>query len=264
MLRDVNGIKLNVVEEGDGHPLLFLHGLGGSWRDWEPQLDTLSDRYRCIAIDHRGHGRSERTGGSFSIELFARDAAAVLGALGIDHAYVCGLSMGGMIAQALSLDHPHLVDAVVLADTAARTDPAMGQMMAAAAEMVRSQGLEQTVAMYEPLTWSEATRTERPKVVRDFRRDFGGNDPECFAKSMAAIAAMDHVPRLSGLKPPALVVWGEHDGLTPREHTDVLVEAIGGAELVQIDGAAHMTNVEDPRAFNEAITAFFDRHHCTR
>lgn len=264
MLRDVRGIKLNVVEEGSGCPLVFLHGLGGSWRDWEPQLDTLADQYRCIAVDHRGHGRSERSGGAYSIELFADDAAGVLDALGLDHAYVVGLSMGGMIAQSLALNHPHLVDAVVFADTAARTDPAMAELLGAASDMVRAQGLESTITMYETVTWAPSTIAERPEVVRDFRRESGGNDPECFAKSMKAIAGLDHIDRLSGLKAPSLVIWGEHDGLTPREHTDTLVAAIGNTDLVVIEGAAHMTNIEAPDAFNRAITTFFDAHPCTR
>ena len=66
MLREVNGVRLNVLDEGEGHPVVFLHGLGGCWRDWEPQLDSLSDRFRCIVIEHRGHGRSELTRGDYS------------------------------------------------------------------------------------------------------------------------------------------------------------------------------------------------------
>jgi pimeloyl-ACP methyl ester carboxylesterase len=114
------------------------------------------------------------------------------------------------------------------------------------------------------MTWAESTRTQRPELVRDFRRESGGNDPDSFAKSMQAIAAMDHIDRLSGLKAPALVIWGEHDGLTPREHTDALVAALGDTELVVIAGAAHMTNIEEPEAFNRAITTFFGAHSCGR
>ncbi|MGH7747469.1 MAG: alpha/beta fold hydrolase, partial [Candidatus Dormibacteria bacterium] len=84
MLIDVDGIRLNVLDEGSGHPVLFLHGLGGSWRDWEPQLDSFSKRHRVIVPEHRGHGRSDRPLGEYSIARFAADIHTLCDVLSID------------------------------------------------------------------------------------------------------------------------------------------------------------------------------------
>ena len=264
MLHDVRGIKYNIVEEGTGHPVIFLHGLGGSWRDWAPQLDTLSDRYRCVVVEHRGHGRTERTDGAYSIELFAEDVVAALGGLGIDHAYVVGLSMGGIIAQVLALECPELVDAVVLANTIARSDPARAGMVSPAIEAIRTDGVGAMIGMMDTAAWSETTRLTRPEVVRDFQREAANNDPESFAKSLRAVARADYTERLGGLKAPAMVIWGEHDGLVSREATDELVRALGSPELVIIPDTAHITNVEDTAAFNEALCRHFDTNPCHR
>src|SRR5215203_4703999 len=117
MRHSVRGVQINVIDEGEGAAVLFLHGLGGCWRDWAPQVDSLSDRYRVIVVEHRGHGRSEATGGRFTTGLFADDAVALCRQIGVPRAHAVGLSMGGLIAQAVALAHPGFVDALVLCGT---------------------------------------------------------------------------------------------------------------------------------------------------
>jgi 3-oxoadipate enol-lactonase len=166
LIDEVNGTRLNVIEEGEGPALLLLHGLGGSWREWAPQLDALSDTYRCIAIEHRGHGRSERTSGRYSIDLFTNDVAAVCGALGVTHAHVAGLSMGGMIGLDLALRYPWLVDSLVLAASAARPDESFRLGLEAISRFVRDQGFADTPLQggtAAGLAWSRpAGRDRRP------------------------------------------------------------------------------------------------------
>ena len=110
MLRDIEGVRLNVLDEGTGQAVVFLHGLGGCWHDWEPQVETWRTDHRVIVIEHRGHGRSDRAPGPYSTDVFAADALAVLRHLGVDHAHVVGLSMGGMIAHKLAVAAPDVVD----------------------------------------------------------------------------------------------------------------------------------------------------------
>jgi pimeloyl-ACP methyl ester carboxylesterase len=169
MLVDVEGVRLNVLNEGSGHPVLFLHGLGGCWRDWEPQLDSFSEEFRVIVPEHRGHGRSDRPLGHYSMSRFAADIRTVCGLLDIDHTYVVGLSMGGMIAQWLALDYPELVDALVLADTVGRMDSPTQELLRGTVPTIRQDGLG-IVQMRSPSAcvpiWFGTICASRPGTIR--------------------------------------------------------------------------------------------------
>jgi pimeloyl-ACP methyl ester carboxylesterase len=269
VLRSVNGVRLNVLDEGDGHPLVFLHGLGGCWRDWEPQLDALSDRFRCVVIEHRGHGRSEVTTGRYTTGLFAADAAEVCRQLGIDHAYVVGLSMGGMIAQALALAEPQLVDALVLCDTGAWLTTRASEALAEMARGVRDDGFPDA---REPdlaraaLAWSRYTLEHQPHVARNNLREAGGTDPDAWARGAQAIIDHDTRADLHRITVPTLLVWGAEDDLIPhgRQTSDPLLEGLPDARLVVIPDAGHVVNLEQPAAFDEALVSFLDAHACAR
>lgn len=262
MLRDIDGVRINVLDEGEGQAIVFLHGLGGCWRDWEPQLDSLSDRFRCVVIEHRGHGRSQRVPGPYSTELFAADALGVCRSLGIDRAHVVGLSMGGMVAQHLALAAPDLVDTLVLCDTFTHTGSGGVEMLKAAAEAVRAGGMEVLRAFMTPDTtgWSARTMAERPHVERDNRREAESNDPDCWAWAVEALVAHDTRDEISRITAPALVVWGAEDRGVPVKLAQPLADALGGAPVVVLDDAGHVCNLEAPEAFDRAITEFFAAH----
>jgi pimeloyl-ACP methyl ester carboxylesterase len=259
MLHDVDGVRLNVLDEGAGPVILFLHGLGGCWRDWEPQLESLRDRYRVVVIEHRGHGRSDRVPGPYSIERFAADALGVCRGLGIEHAYVVGLSMGGMIAQRLALLAPELVDALVLCDTFTHMGRQAADYLAQAADLVRAQGFGPLRDLMPPeiTGWSTVTMAERPWVVRNNLREADGNDPDCWAWSVEALLAHDTSDEVGKIRAPVLVVWGAEDAGVPPKLAQPLADALGGAPVVVLQGAGHVCNLEQPAAFDRAITAFF-------
>jgi len=267
MLHSVNGVRINVIDEGAGHAILFLHGLGGCWRDWEPQLDGLSDRFRCVAVEHRGHGRSEVTTGSYSTGLFAADAVAACRSLGIEHAYVVGLSLGGLVAQALTLAEPDFVDALVLCDTGAWMPPPMSEALAQIARDVRDVGFPDSrgAVTSSALAWSQYTREHRPHVVRNNQRETESSDPDAWAR--AARAVIDHDTRadLGRIAVPTLLVWGEEDRLIPpTPASTVLAEKIPDSELVVIRDAGHLVNLEQPDAFDQALVAFLAANPCDR
>jgi 3-oxoadipate enol-lactonase len=267
MQRSVNGVRLNVIDEGEGHPILFLHGLGGSWRDWEPQLDALRDRHRVIVLDHRGHGRSEVTRGDYRVELFAADAVALCRDLGVEHAYVVGLSMGGMIAQALTLAEPGFVDALVLADTAAVMPPGVAELLAKTASKVRRDGFPDSrgeLPAGDPVAWSPRTLTERPGVVRNNQRESEATDPDAWARAALAVAAHDAVDRLGEIRCPVLLVWGADDHVVPVGMAGPLQAGIPQAELIVLPDAGHVCNLEQPEAFDLVIEAFFAKNPCAR
>ena len=265
MLIDIEGIRLNVLDEGAGHPVLFLHGLGGSWRDWEPQLDSFSRQYRVIVPEHRGHGRSDRPLGRYSIARFAVDMAMLCGRLDIDHCYVVGLSMGGMIAQHLGLIHPELVDALVLADTSGSVDSSTGELLRAAVAGIRQDGMAIVQTLAESAMGNAAGAFGmRPDLIRNNLRESSGNDPYAYANALLALTEHDLSDQLGMLRVPTLVLRGEHDPLAGAEGTVELAEAIPGAQLVTIAAAGHLANLDQPDEFDRLVKEFFTRHPCPR
>lgn len=263
LIDDVNGTRLNVIEEGDGPPLLLLHGMGGTWRELAPQLDGLSDRFRCIAIEHRGHGRSERTTGRYTIDLFTQDAVAVCNVLGITHTHVAGLSMGGMIGMNMALRYPWLVDSLVLIDSAARPEESYRLGLEAIARFVRDQGFADTPLQggtSAALAWSPTTVFQRPEIIRDNIREALSTDPDVYARTALAVAELDLLDRLGDIRAPALVLWGDHDVLVPRTYSDALVAGIERAELVVVPDAGHLCTLEQPELVNGLIRDFLDRN----
>lgn len=259
MLHDVNGTRLNVLDEGEGHPLVLLHGLGGCWRDWEPQLDTLRDRYRVIVIEHRGHGRSALPGGPVSIAQFAADVAAVCRDLGVDRAWVVGLSMGGMIAQELALAEPDLVEALVLCDTGTHMGERAAAWLRAEADRVREHGFPDARGEVAGSTiWSRWTLEHQPEVARGNIRESQGTDPDAWAEAALAVAAHDTRDRVGAIACPTLVIWGDEDGALPAKLADPLAAALDAA-LVVIPDAGHVCNLEQPAAFNRAVEEFLSR-----
>lgn len=262
MRRQAGDVQLNVIDEGAGEAVLLLHGLGGSWRDWVPQVEGLRDRYRVVALDHRGHGRSPGTAGPYSTALFAADALAACRGLGVERAHVVGLSMGGLIAQQVALAEPGFVDTLVLCDTGAYMHPRMAEGLLAMAEAVRAGGLPDSrgVIQGSDLAWSRYSLEHHPDVVRDNRRESEGTDPEEWAKAARAIAEHDSRPDLGRITAPTLVVYGEEDRvILPGKASPPLMDGLPDAELLLVPDAAHLVNLEQPEAFDAAVTGFFTR-----
>lgn len=262
LIDEVNGTRLNVIEEGDGPALLLLHGMGGSWREWAPQLDGLSDRYRCIAVEHRGHGRSERTSGRYSINLFTDDVVAVCQALGVTQAHVAGLAMGGMIALDLALRYPWLVDSLILAGSTARPDESFRLGLQAISRFVRDQGYADTPLQggtAAGLAWSPTTVRDRPHIIRDYMRDALSTDRDAYARTALAVADVDLQDRLDDVRAPALVLWGDHDVLVPRHYSEAICRGLERAELVVVPDAGHLCTLEQPDIVTGVMRSFLDR-----
>lgn len=258
---EVNGTRLHVTDTGQGHAVLFLHGMGCDGTDWQPQVDALSDRCRCITIDHRGHGQSDRSvSDGYSIDGFAADAAAVLDHLGVGRVHVVGLSMGGMIAQQLAVNEPQRVCTLALLDTFARPG-AMGEGMGAMADQVETAGLDAIAGGFQSMVFAAATRERKPEVVERFDSQFRGNSPACLAWAMRAIAGIDVYGRLGGVAAPTIVFCGAEDNLTPLAQAEELAAAIPGARLEIVPEAGHFSNIENPAVVNEHLAKHL-AHDC--
>lgn len=232
--------------------LVLLHSLGTSQAIWDAPAAALATSFRVIRPDLRGHGFSETTPGPYSMARLAGDVLALLDALGIASAHIGGISIGGMIAQSVAALAPERVLSLALCDTAmAMPPPATWHERAAA---VRAGG---TAAIAEATLarWVTPGFIEAPPA-HGLRQMLLRTDPEGYAACAEAIAEADLRASTARLRLPALVLVGAHDPSTPPAAAEALAEAIPGARLEVIAGAAHLPTVEQPWAVTALLRDF--------
>jgi 3-oxoadipate enol-lactonase len=253
MKLDLPGLAMHLRADGpqDAPPLLMLHSLGTDGGVWQPQAEALSDRFRVLRPDLRGHGLTDVTPGPYTIAGLAADVLRALDALGIDQLPVAGLSIGGMIAQSLAHQAPGRVAALVLCDTALAMPPAA--MWRERAATVRTRGM---AAIAEGVLARWLTPSADPAAAAALRAMLLGTDPKGYAAAAEAIAAADLTEATATLRLPAFVLVGDRDEATPLGHAEALRAAIPGARLRLIGGAAHIPTLEQPRLVTEALLDF--------
>jgi len=246
---------------GDGEPVLMIMGFMGSARAWFRLLPHVSERHRAIVFDNRGTGDSDRPGGLFTMDDLVGDAIAVLDAAGERSAHVIGVSMGGMIAQNLALDHPDRVRSLALCCThpGGRRVEGWPWRMLASIALRPLVGPGGTFKIIAPLLYSERTRVGNPdRLEADIRMRSEEVTPARTAVGQAAaIAAHDTCERLHDLQMPVLVVHGEEDRLVPVENGRELARLIPGAELRIVPNAGHLLGTDAEQETAEALLGFF-------
>jgi len=253
-----NGILINYKSSGrEGAPVVVLsHSLGSSLVMWEPLLTALEPHFRILRYDTRGHGGSEAVAGQYSFELLAEDMVGLLDGLGLSKIHFIGLSMGGMIGQALGLYHSDRLLSLTLCDTAAANPLGSREIWAERIELVRKKGL---APLLEPTLerWftSEFVR-QAPPILEKIRRQFLATSLNGYLGCSQAIMELDYLEKIGEIQIPTLIVVGEEDPGTPVSAARALQERIVGSKLVILPGARHLSNVEQPEAFNRAVLEF--------
>jgi 3-oxoadipate enol-lactonase len=237
---------------GSGPPIVFLHGVGSNRQTWRAQLEGFSATQTAVAIDARGYGGSWTKPDTVSMARFAADTAAVIQAVGLGRAHVCGLSMGGIVALHLWRDHPQVVLSLVLADSWAwHPAAAAGQdarLAAIDANDMASLARTRMPAVYGP--------GAAPLLVRRGVETFASLDKSVYRAASADLWGVDMRSVASSVTVPTLVLVGEHDAIAPPHLSRELAGLIPGAQLVVIPDAGHLPNEENPAAFNHAIRTF--------
>lgn len=240
-----------------GAPLLLLsNSLGTAMAMWEPQMAAFTATRRVLRYDSRGHGGSGAPVGAYSIDRLGRDVVELLDALEIPQADFCGLSMGGMVGQWLGWRAPERIGKLVLANTSAYMGPP--EAWDTRIRTVSEQGM---AGMAEPVIqrWFRPSFVDlAPDSIAPVRSMLLATQAHGYAGCCAAIRDMDQRRVLGLIVPPTLVIAGTEDPATPMEHSEHLVAGIGGAQLQRL-AAAHLSNVEQPAAFIEAVLQFLDR-----
>ncbi|MBI5015621.1 MAG: 3-oxoadipate enol-lactonase [Deltaproteobacteria bacterium] len=254
----VNGISMNYTLDGPASaPAVALsHSLAANLSLWDAQVSALAHRYRVLRYDIRGHGGSDAPEGAYPLAQLASDAHALLGALGIRRACFVGVSLGGMIGQLLALEHPEVLAGLVLCDTTSRVPPEARALWDERIAEVRERGLEAQVEATVG-RWLTADFRERyPDVVERVRGVIRATNPDGYIGCCHAIREVDLTDRLAGIAVPTLVLVGDEDLSTPVAASQAIHERIDGSTLITLPRAAHLSNVEQPEAFNRALVAF--------
>jgi len=255
-----NGIELNCVIEGEGPWLTMSHSLACNLSMWDPQMAELTKRYKVLRFDTRGHGASSAPPGPYTLEQMADDVHGLFAALGIRETHWAGLSMGGMIGETYALKYPGVFRSMVLADTTSRRPPNAAQMWGDRILMAREKGMDALVEGTLGRWFTEPYRKAHPEVMARIGNDIRNTPVDGFAGCCDAIAKIDVLDRLKEINCPALVIVGDQDHGTPPEMARQIHANLRGSELLIIESAAHLSNVEQAGIFTRAMTEFLDRH----
>lgn len=251
-----NGVEVAFERAGTGPPIVFVHGATADSRMWQPQLAALADEFTVVAWDEPGAGRSSDVPPGFQLRDYADCLAAVIESVDLGPAAVVGLSWGGTITLELYRRRPELVERLVLTDTYA------GWKGSLSAEEVKARvdGLRQALTADEqdfdptlPGLFAAEPPAEFVALLAEIGRDVR---PESMRVSLTIMAETDQRDLLPQVTVPTLLIWGEQDARSPLYVAEQFEQAIPGAELTVIPGAGHVSNLERPSVFNDAVRAF--------
>jgi len=254
-------VKTHYALDGPaGAPVVTLsHPLGATHAVWDAQFRALTPRYRTLAYDVRGHGRSDAPPGPWTLEQLAGDTVALLDALGIAATHFVGLSMGGLIGMTLALAHPGRVLSLVLCDTTASYGEALRPMWEERIRITETAGMAEAMIDKTMDIWfSPAFRRDRKDAVDRVADMLRGTDPRAYAAAVRAIGFVDLLPRIGAIRCPTLVVVGEDDPGTTPAMARAIHERIAGSRLLTLPGARHCSVVERADRFNPALLGFLD------
>jgi 3-oxoadipate enol-lactonase len=257
MKTNPNGIQIHYTIDGAGPWLAMSHSLACDSRMWDEQVAVLARRFKVLRFDTRGHGQTDAPKGEYTLDQLADDAAGLLAALGIGQTHWIGISMGAMIGQTLAVRTPGLLASAVLADTTSRNPPEVWQMWKDRIDVAESKGME---ALVEPTLarWFTApylkARPDRVKTIADMIR---ATPVAGYVGCCHALPKINLTDRLKEIKVPVLALTGAEDASAPT--TKTIHENIPGSAFVSIPSASHIANIEQPEAFNAALTNFYDR-----
>ena len=258
----IHGVTVGYSDQGNGTPLVFIHAFPLSKTMWQPQVDALKDTYRVITIDLGGHGESDIVPWKDSLDDYAKDVIRLLDHLGIAQAVFVGLSMGGYTLFAIYRHYADRVKAMVLADTRAQADSEEGKAgRASMAQVAFSDGTPAIADLMLPKLLSPSTIERHSEMVEQVRQMILHTSTGGIIVDLAAMAARpDSTDLLSTITCPTLIIVGENDVATPASESQYMANRISGSILVTIPEAGHLSNFEQPAAFNEALRSFLTTH----
>lgn len=257
---EADGVRLAYERAGAGAPLVLVHGAADDSRIWQPQLAGLADEFTVVAWDEPGAGQSSDLPTGFGLAGFADGLAALIAALGLGPAHIAGLSWGGTVALELYRRHPKVVATLIMIDTYA------GWKGSLPADEVRARvaGVGEMLAAphqdFDP-TFSGLFAGDPPEEFVPLLAAIAGDvRPATIRRELDIMAETDLSDLLRHVSVPTLLIWGESDTRSPLTVAHQFLEAIADTALVVIEGAGHLSNLEQPERVNDAVRQFCQAH----
>jgi aminoacrylate hydrolase len=254
----IAGGEIYYEETGEGEPLVFVSGLNGVGRYWQPQVPVFSARYRVITYDHRGTGSSDKIQREFSVDQMALELVALLDHLQIDRAHIVGLSTGGAIGQTLAIEQPQRVKRLVMCSTWTHCDPWFRRLFEARRVMYRQCGAE-LHTMFHPL-WlfpPDYVNEHDAEIDEERRRAVSAAPPvEVSVGRIDALLRFDRRAGLGRIEAPTLIIASNNDYITPSYFARALAQEIRGSQLEILDGGGHSISKTRPEVFNRLVRNF--------
>lgn len=254
-----NGIEIAYADEGSGEPLIFLHGLGISQADWQPQIEYFRQYYRVIAPDFRGHGASEKPNSDYSISIHSADIIALMDVLGLNSAHIVGLSMGGMVAFQLAADAPQRLRTMTIVNSG----PALPNDTFTAKKMLWSRLLMIHLFGMKRFAQKVAENMfvsdEHDEVITTLAKQIASNPKKIYLRNLKSLWGWGVLEYLAAMKTPTLMLTGDSD-YSPVAVKQAIVSAMQNAELVVVENSGHGTPIERPDETNRAIEVFLNTH----
>jgi len=249
---------LNMYYEivGSGAPVLLIHGLGSSTRDWEYQIEALGKEHQVIMLDIRGHGQTTKAKGKYSIELFARDIENFLDQMKIGPLHIIGLSMGGMIAFQLALDIPSRIKSITIVNSGpgfTGNHPKLKLKFHFRLLLLRLFGLRAAAKRVAKGLFPNGSNNKLSEI---FIERFCQNDKRCYLKTTSALIEWDVNSQIQNITCPTLIIAADTD-YTSVESKQEYTDKMPNANLVVVENSHHALPVENPKAFNEIVLDFF-------
>lgn len=255
-----NGLEIAYERVGRGPPLVLVHGAAVDSRMWRPQLAALADEFTVVAWDEPGAGRSSDVPAGFALVDYADCLAALIDALDLGPAHVTGLSWGGTVALELYRHHPDRVATLLLVDTYAGWKGSLPEREVQA----RLEGVRQMLAaadhLFDPTLPGLFAGQPPAEYVALLDAMAADVRPGSMSTALLVMAETDQRDLLPAIQVPTLLIWGELDARSPLSVAGQFKDAIPDAELIVIPGAGHVSNLEQPELFNDAVRQFCRTH----
>ncbi len=253
----VKDIEIYYELTGEGENLLLIHGLGSSTRDWEEQVSFFSQKYQVITIDLRGHGKTDKPKGPYSMKMFAEDIAELLKKLGINSIHVLGISLGGGIAFQFAVDYPELVKSLIIVNAGIEMPVDSFKMKLEAFKrtfIVKLVGMKKMGKVLAPRLFIKPEQEElRQKLIERW----GENDKKAYLSAMRALLGWSVRDQLDKVKFPTLIIGSEED-YAPSSIKEEYTALIPNAKFIEIKDARHAVPIEKPKEFNEIVMKFLE------
>ena len=255
----IDGTRLHYRFDGpenDVPVVVMSHSLGASTEMWEPQMAALTARRRVLRFDTRGHGESPPTPPPYHFDRLGEDAYQLIAALGLGTVDFVGLSMGGMVGMTLATAHPGTVRRLALCDTMCETNQTYRAAVDGRVKTAETEGMGVLVETTLQRWFTPPFLARNPPVLETIRRGIRTTSVEGYVGCNRGLQTLDLKGRIAAIRIPTIVIVGEDDPGTPVAASEVIHRQIAGSELVVIPEASHLSNVEQPEAFNAALLRF--------